>query len=197
MLLSGALFALFLLGFWLYCLTDAILTPVAECRGLSKPAWIAVISVTFVVGAIAWLIARRPVRNSYPQFTPLPEWDPDTWEDDGSFLSLRWTDSDDAVARHPAGRARLSGAERPKGPDDDLEFLRALDRAIRGNLHRSLAGSRCGRPAGPTISAESNRTDSECIKTGSRGSSICRMAYRPPPVGGKGRDGILAERRAA
>jgi hypothetical protein len=143
MLLSGALVALFLLGFWLYCLTDAILTPVTECRGLSKPAWIAVISVTFVVGAIAWLIARRPVRNSYPQFTPLPEWDPDTWEDDGSFLSLRWTDSDDAVARHPAGRARFSDPDatrpQPKGPDDDLEFLRALDRAIRDNLGHAHA----------------------------------------------------------
>jgi hypothetical protein len=137
MLLPGALFALFITGFWLYCLTDAILTPVAECRGLSKPAWIAIISVTFIVGAIAWLIARRPVRNSYPQFRPLPSWDPDAWEDDGSFLSLRWTDSDDAVARHPAGRARLADGDatrsQPKGPDDDLEFLRALDRAIRGN----------------------------------------------------------------
>jgi Phospholipase_D-nuclease N-terminal len=135
MLLSGALFTLFLLGFWLYCLTDAILTPVTECRGLSKPAWIAVISVTFIVGAVAWLIARRSARSSYPQFRPLPSWDSDAWEDDGSFLSLRWTDSDDAVARHPAGRARLSDvtAPEPKGPDDDVEFLRALDRAIRGN----------------------------------------------------------------
>ena len=32
MLLSGALFALFMMGFWLYCLTDAILTPASECR---------------------------------------------------------------------------------------------------------------------------------------------------------------------
>jgi hypothetical protein len=139
MLLSGALFALFLLGFWLYCLTDAILTPVAQCRGLSKPAWISVISVTFIFGAIAWLVARRPARNSYPQFTPLPECDPDAQEGDSSFLSMRWTDSDDAVARHPAGRARLSDADadatrqQHKGPDDDLEFLRALGRAIRDN----------------------------------------------------------------
>jgi hypothetical protein len=98
MLLSGALVALFLVGFWLYCLTDAILTPATECRGLSKPTWIGVIAATF--------------------------------------LSLRWTDSDDAVARHPAGRARIfdAGAARrpPKGPDDDPEFLRALDRTIRG-----------------------------------------------------------------
>jgi hypothetical protein len=136
MLLPGALFALFMTGFWLYCLTDAILTPATECRGLSKPAWIGVIAATFIVGAIAWLVARRPLRNSYPQFTPLPDWDPDALDDE-SFLSMRWTDSDDAVARHPAGRARLSGADptrpQPKGPDDDLAFLRALGRAIRGH----------------------------------------------------------------
>jgi hypothetical protein len=136
MLLSGALVALFLVGFWLYCLTDAILTPATECRGLSKPTWIGVIAATFIVGAIAWLVARRPLRDSHPQFTPLPGWDPDTLDDDAYFLSLRWTDSDDAVARHPAGRARIfdAGAARrpPKGPDDDPEFLRALDRTIRG-----------------------------------------------------------------
>jgi len=135
MLLSGALFALFLLGFWLYCLTDAILTPAAECRGLSKPAWIAVIAVTFIIGAIAWLVARRPARSSYPLYMPVTEWDPDAWDDHGTFLSLGWTDFDDAAARHPAGRARASDAARsqPKGPDDDVEFLRALGRAIRGN----------------------------------------------------------------
>ena len=63
MLLSGALFALFMMGFWLYCLTDAVLTPAAECRGMSKPAWIAVITLTFIGGAIAWLIVRAPVRD--------------------------------------------------------------------------------------------------------------------------------------
>ena len=63
MLLSGALFALFMMGFWLYCLTDAMVTPASEYRGLSKPAWIAVIALTFVGGAIAWLIAREPLRR--------------------------------------------------------------------------------------------------------------------------------------
>src|SRR6266576_3274316 len=52
MLLAGALFALFMMGFWLYCLTDAILTPPGECRGMSKPAWIAVITVTFIGQAL-------------------------------------------------------------------------------------------------------------------------------------------------
>src|SRR6266700_3966979 len=97
MLLSGTLFALFMMGFWLYCLTDAILTPTAECRGMAKPH------------------LDDPA--------------------DGHFRTGQWTDADEAVARHPAGRARAAGTGRtaPKGPDDDPEFLRALDRAIRGN----------------------------------------------------------------
>jgi hypothetical protein len=140
MLLSGALFALFLMGFWLYCLTDAILTPASECRGLPKPAWIAVIAVTFVGGAIAWLIAREPLRSTYGSPAPAPRWDPDAPGDagdlgDGYFRNERWTAADDAVARHPAGRGRAAGVgpARPKGPDDDQAFLRALGRAIRGN----------------------------------------------------------------
>ena len=63
MLLSGALFALFMMGFWLYCLTDAILTPASEFRGMPKPAWIAVIALTFIGGAVAWLIVREPLRS--------------------------------------------------------------------------------------------------------------------------------------
>ena len=135
MLLSGALLALFMMGFWLYCLTDAILTPVAEFRGMSKPAWIAVIALTFIGGAVAWLIVREPTVREPPRgpdasLAPAPH--PD---DRGGryFRSGRWTDADDAVARHPAGRARTPRATAPRGPDDDPAFLRALDRAIRGN----------------------------------------------------------------
>ena len=130
MLLSGALVALFMMGFWLYCLTDAILTPAAECRGMSKPAWIVVITVTFIGGAVAWLIVREPLRSPAASLASAPH--PDD-PGDRYFRSGRWTDTDDAVARHPAGRARTSGATAPRGPDDDPEFLRALDRAIRGN----------------------------------------------------------------
>ena len=81
MLLSGALLALFMTGFWLYCLTDAILTPAADCRGLCKQGWVALIAVTFIAGAFAWLIVRRPVRD--PARVPAPRWDPDGSEDDG------------------------------------------------------------------------------------------------------------------
>jgi hypothetical protein len=127
MLLASALFALFMVGFWLYCLTDAILTPAAECRGLPKAAWIAVITVTFIGGAIAWLIVREPAHT----LSVLPTAD----RDDGYFRPGRWTRADDAVARHPAGRPRVTGAVRaaPLGPDDDPEFLRVLDRRISGS----------------------------------------------------------------
>ena len=137
MLLFGALLALFMTGFWLYCLTDAILTPASECRGMSKSAWIVVITMTFIGGAIAWLIVRQPVRSSSAPFEPMPYVDHDGSSDSAGrhFRTGRWTDADDAVARHPAGRARMAyaGRGRPKGPDDDPEFLRALARAIRGN----------------------------------------------------------------
>src|SRR6516162_3185890 len=63
MLLSGVLFVLFLAGCWLYCLTDAALTPAAEYRGLPKAAWIGISAATFIVGAIAWLVARRAART--------------------------------------------------------------------------------------------------------------------------------------
>jgi hypothetical protein len=137
MLLSGALFALFMTGFWLYCLTDAILTPAAECRGLPKAAWVVIITVTFIGGAIAWLIVRQPARRSSSlPLTPASPWNPESSDDENSFRIDRWTDADDAVARHPAGRARVTDAAlaTPKGPDDDLDFLRALDRVIRGNF---------------------------------------------------------------
>jgi len=132
MLLASALFALFLGGFWLYCLTDAILTPVSECRGMPKPAWIAVIAATFIGGAVAWLIVRQPVRAATARLNSRSRWDIDEAPDDDSY---RWTDADDAVARHPAGRARGAEAPRmPKGPDDDPDFLRVLDRVIRGSF---------------------------------------------------------------
>jgi hypothetical protein len=130
MLLSGALFALFMMGFWLYCLTDAILTPASEFRGMPKPAWIAVITLTFIGGAVAWLIVREPLSSPVSPLASAPHRD-----DPGGRYYRRgqWTDADDAVARHPAGRARTSASTAPAGPDDDPEFLRALDRAIRGN----------------------------------------------------------------
>src|ERR1700722_19254554 len=59
MLLSGVLFVLFLAGCWLYCLTDAALTPAEEFPGWRKRTWIAVIAVTLIAGARARAAPRR------------------------------------------------------------------------------------------------------------------------------------------
>jgi hypothetical protein len=62
MLLLGALFALFMAGFWLYCLADVALTPGDECPGLPKAALIALVGGTFIIGAAMWLAVRRPAQ---------------------------------------------------------------------------------------------------------------------------------------
>jgi hypothetical protein len=135
MVLSGVLFVLFLAGCWLYCLTDAALTPVREFYGLSKPAWISIIATTFVFGAVAWFIARRSrARRSW--VTSQAARRTLTAPGDADFdWYAQWTAADDAIARHPAGRSRRADTEGwtlPKGPDDDPEFLRQLDHRIRG-----------------------------------------------------------------
>jgi hypothetical protein len=138
MLLSGVLFVLFLAGCWLYCLADAALTPAADFRGLSKAAWVGIIAATFIAGALAWLISRRSRRiTSWAAVrvsrAPLPrpiETDP--------AMFAQWAAAEAAVTRHPAGRSKQAGQRAsggpagPKGPDDDPEFLRMLDRRIHG-----------------------------------------------------------------
>jgi len=154
MLLSGVLFVLFLDGCWLYCLADAALTPAEEFPGLSKITWLCIIVATFIVGAIAWLIARRswPARSwaasqgTRPASPTSSDTDPAWFANwmafdgtDGTGTDGTGTDgtgaTDAAVARHPAGRSKKAAQEgwiAPKGPDDDVEFMRLLDRRIHG-----------------------------------------------------------------
>jgi hypothetical protein len=145
MLLSGVLFVLIMAGCWLYCLADAVFTPAAAFRGWPKSAWVGIIATTFFVGAIAWMAVRPASRvrprtyprypryryPRYPRFTPGPRTMPSNayvfWYPD-------WAGADDALARHPAGRSRKPPADGwapPKGPDDDPDFLRELDRRIK------------------------------------------------------------------
>jgi hypothetical protein len=128
MFLSGVLFVLFLAGCWLYCLTDAALIPAAEFPGLRKPVWITVIAVTFIVGAVAWVIARKRWRAMYWPLRSAAHPDSDYAAD-----TLRGTPMDvaEALARHPATRSKNTPSV-PVGPDDDPEFLRKLAARIRG-----------------------------------------------------------------
>lgn len=129
-MLLWVLLFLFLEGCWLYCLVDAALTPAEEYRGLPKTRWIGIIVATFIVGAIAWLVARR--RSGWSR-----SWvaDPARHLTLASMDDLTWypgTAPDGAIARHPAGRSRQAGLTEVCCPDDDPEFLRLLDSRIRG-----------------------------------------------------------------
>jgi hypothetical protein len=140
MFLSAVLFVLFLAGCWLYCLTDAALTPAAEFSGLRKPVWIAVIAVTFILGAIAWIITRKLWRIRYwpaslagpadagsraAPMRPYPDY---------SATASSGYRVAEALARHPASRSKNEPRRTPPiGPDDDPEFLRMLDRLISGS----------------------------------------------------------------
>jgi hypothetical protein len=140
MFLSGVLFVLFLAGCWLYWLTDAALTPAKDFPGLSKRVWSTVISVTFILGAIAWVITRNSRRARHGSATPAGP--PALTGYDA--LNVRWHPyhltaaenpflAAEALASHPASRARNTPKPTvPIGPDDDPEFLRELAERIRG-----------------------------------------------------------------
>jgi hypothetical protein len=134
MLLSGVLIALFLAGCWLYCLTEAVITPASAYLGWPKRVWITIIASTFIVGAIAWLIARRSWSTGWWTVSGLSRLDATPAVRYSNWASP--TAAKAALARHPSSRARREErgdwAETPKGPDDDPEFLRRLNREIRG-----------------------------------------------------------------
>ena len=132
MLPLGVLFVLLMVGFWAYCLIDAIMTPQDEIRSLTTMRWAFLITVLPVIGAIAWLLAGRP-DSSWR--TPTPR----------HLAGTPRLGQQEAIRRHPAGRAMEPGAEGqppdlrdypaasawpPIGPDDDAEFIRELERRL-------------------------------------------------------------------
>lgn len=135
MLLPGVLFVAFLTACWLFCLADAMLMPAVAYRGLPKGAWIGIIAVTFVAGAIAWLTVRWAQHRRSWAIVPRGAMMLTRPHDTEAWWYRDWTSADGAVARHPAGRSRKMTAADwtpPKGPDDDLAFLRELDHRIHG-----------------------------------------------------------------
>ena len=132
MLLLGALFALFISGFWVYCLVDVALTPSNEFRRLPKWAWNAFVVVTFVIGAAVWLAVRRPAQ---PIAAPRPPGPGGTGNRDGGHPGNERPRPADETGAHPASRPSSGpeGAIPPRGPDADPEFLRSLDQAIHGD----------------------------------------------------------------
>jgi hypothetical protein len=117
---SGVPFAIFLAGGWLFCLTEAAITPAAQFRGLRKRTWIAVIALLPVLGGVAWVITRGARRARAQRRR--------------TRAAGQAAAASAARERHPAHRAaRPAGRAVPIGPDDDPEFLRLLDQRITGS----------------------------------------------------------------
>jgi hypothetical protein len=97
------LLALVALGVWLFCLFDVLTTDEADVRHLPKFGWFLIVLLGIWLGAILWLLAGRPRPGS------------------------------DTIAPTWPGAPEPDGKELPRGPDDDPEFLRNLERRIRGD----------------------------------------------------------------
>jgi uncharacterized membrane protein YbhN (UPF0104 family) len=111
MLVLAAVLVLVTLGVWLYCLFEVLSTNEGDVRNLPKFAWFMIVLVGFDLGAIAWLVFGR--RRGFVT-ADVTAWPPD-------FLLSGEGDRPEA------------GAPAPMGPDDDPEFLRQLDRRLRGD----------------------------------------------------------------
>jgi hypothetical protein len=109
------------IGLLLYCLIDCIQAPDGTVRNLPKWGWIVLIVLVPWIGPVAYLIAGRPRREGATSGAP--------WSPPG----------------RPDGRASRPGPRAPRGPDDDPDFLRDLNRQRR----EAQEGTE-GEPPGPT-----------------------------------------------
>lgn len=82
-MLFRVVLAVAVLVIFVYGLVDVIRTDGRLTRGISKPAWIVVMIVLPVVGAILWLLIGRPRGKSPARQAPRPPTAPD---DDPDFL---------------------------------------------------------------------------------------------------------------
>jgi hypothetical protein len=128
MWLACALIILVSVGFVLPCMLDITMTPDSEFTVMSKGTWLFVAGAFWIFGSVAWLVFGRPRRPSMRYRT-------------GHYYGNRYG-ARDALMRHPATQAAVGYAEpgsavaglaprRPRGPDDDPDFLLELERRIR------------------------------------------------------------------
>ncbi len=89
------------LALTIYALVDCVQTPDDEVKGLPKLVWVFVILITPPIGALGWFIAG----HGTPKFLP---------------NGLRGPGS------YPPGTNPTGKPDRPRGPDDDPDFLRNL-----------------------------------------------------------------------
>ena len=96
----------------IFCLIDCVQSDEHRIRNLPKWAWVVVIILLPIVGAVIWLFAGRPTRASAGRAAPSP--------------SGKGTGFPE-YQRPPS---------RPRAPDDDPEFLRSLKK--RNTEHEDL-----------------------------------------------------------
>lgn len=87
------------LALTVYCVIDAIQTDESEVRNLPKMAWLLLVLLFPVIGPISWLVAGRPEQGPGP---------------------VR------SQQRRLEQHERDRDAGRPRGPDDDPDFLKGL-----------------------------------------------------------------------
>jgi len=107
--MPSVILGLALLAFWLYSLFDVITTPEESVRNFPKILWVLVVVFLLDIGAIAWFLMGRP-RAVAPNAA-----------------------GDQIVHPSQLGRTPPRRDDAPRGPDDDPEFLRSLNRKIRGD----------------------------------------------------------------
>jgi len=109
----GGILFLAALAVWLYAILDAVSSDRTQVRALPKGLWVTIVLLTFIIGAVAWLVYGRP-RAAGTRRPTL-----------GSSGRTAWPSrpgrSTDAPANGLFGRG-----SRP-APDDDPEFLAGLD----------------------------------------------------------------------
>jgi len=91
--------ALLSLALTVYCVIDAFQTDEAQMRNLPKVAWVLLVLLLPVLGPVGWLLLGRPTRRS---------------------VRSR------GVGPSATDQRREQDRRRPRGPDDDPDFLKDL-----------------------------------------------------------------------
>lgn len=122
----GGILFLAALAVWLYCVLDAASSDRTRVRALPKGIWVAIVLVTFLLGALAWLAWGRP--RTAPRRPTL-----------GASGRTAWPARPGRVEEEAPANGLFGRGSRP-APDDDPEFLAGLDRRA-AQEHEKLLGS--------------------------------------------------------
>jgi Phospholipase_D-nuclease N-terminal len=116
MLYFDGLGGLVVLGVWIFCFIDVLLTPDQACRSLPKLGWIFLVLLIPLLGSVAWLVAGRP-------------WDR---------AKLAQAPGAARTSRFPQDPRTTRATRVPTNPDDDEEFLAGLRKRAEEQRRRAL-----------------------------------------------------------